>query len=233
MSLVTITQRFCGPPASGNGGYSCGLLAEAFDGDAVEVTLRAPPPLQQPLRIERSGDQARLWQDDLLIAEALRTELELTPPAPPSLAQATAATTRYGGLHDHRYPTCFACGTQREPGDGLRLFTGATHPGQSAAPWTPDPSLAGADGRHVRSPVLWAAIDCAGYWAFSPDGSTSALLGRMAAHFVRDVEVGEPCIVTGWLIAEEGRKRQTGTALFAADGHCIGVARQTWVVLKN
>ncbi len=232
MSGLQIAQRYCGPPASGNGGYSCGLLAEALHGDPVEVTLRAPPPLQTALRIERDGDSARMWQDQLLIAEARRTELELIPPAPPSWAEAEDAARRYAGLQHHQYPTCFVCGTQRAADGGLCIFTGPTRPGQSAATWVANASLAGSDGVHLPLPVLWAAIDCAGYWAFSPDGQTPALLGRMAAHFVREVCVGERCIVTGWVVAEEGRKRQTGTALFSADGVCIGVSLQTWIVLK-
>jgi len=40
---VTIERRFCGPPESGNGGYSCGLLA-AHVGGPAEVTLRRSPP---------------------------------------------------------------------------------------------------------------------------------------------------------------------------------------------
>ena len=28
------------------------------------------------------------------------------------------------GLTSHPFPTCFACGTDREPGDGLRIFPG-------------------------------------------------------------------------------------------------------------
>ena len=52
---LTVPRRFCGPPGSGNGGYTAGLLAERVQGGtahavshapgcpAVEVTLRQPP----------------------------------------------------------------------------------------------------------------------------------------------------------------------------------------------
>ena len=39
-----IRKRFCGPPNSGNGGYVCGLLANAM-AEPCQVTLHAPPPL--------------------------------------------------------------------------------------------------------------------------------------------------------------------------------------------
>ena len=36
---LRLEERFCGPPASANGGYACGIIAELLGGD-VEVTLR-------------------------------------------------------------------------------------------------------------------------------------------------------------------------------------------------
>ena len=50
MPAVMIPRRFNGPPDSGNGGYSCGVVAALLDAPAVEVTLRAPPPLERELR---------------------------------------------------------------------------------------------------------------------------------------------------------------------------------------
>jgi hypothetical protein len=48
---LVISQRFCGPPQSGNGGYVCGQLAKNLSG-AAAVRLKAPPPLEVALRIE-------------------------------------------------------------------------------------------------------------------------------------------------------------------------------------
>ncbi len=57
---IIIERRFCGPPDSGNGGYTCGRLANYVDGTA-EVTLLRPPPLERPLGIERrEGGMVRL-----------------------------------------------------------------------------------------------------------------------------------------------------------------------------
>ncbi|NLD48783.1 MAG: hypothetical protein GX660_16590, partial [Clostridiaceae bacterium] len=49
-SQIIITQQFCGPHNSGNGGYTCGRLASYINGPA-EVTLKLPPPLNQALDV--------------------------------------------------------------------------------------------------------------------------------------------------------------------------------------
>ena len=84
------------------------------------------------------------------------------------------------------FPDCFVCGMNRRPGDGLRIFPGPVA-GLAlwAAPWTPDPSVAGPDGR-VRPEVVWAALDCpSGIAAAEAAGlartDTAILLGRMTA----------------------------------------------------
>ena len=51
---LRLGERFCGPPATANGGYACGAIAELL-GDGVEVTLRRPPPLGRPLRLQVGG----------------------------------------------------------------------------------------------------------------------------------------------------------------------------------
>src|SRR4051812_4715533 len=77
---VTVSSRFCGPPGSGNGGYTAGLLAEDLDG-AVEVTLRRPPPLDRPFTVVRTVGRVELRDGDDLIAEAV--PVALTVHAPP------------------------------------------------------------------------------------------------------------------------------------------------------
>ena len=46
---MIVPGRFNGPPDSGNGGYTCGLVAGLL-GEVAEVTLRLPPPLDRELR---------------------------------------------------------------------------------------------------------------------------------------------------------------------------------------
>jgi hypothetical protein len=41
---------------------------------------------------------------------------------------------------------------------------------------------------------------------------------------------GEPHVVVGWPIGEEGRKRFAGSAIFTAGGGLCAYARSTWLV---
>jgi hypothetical protein len=54
------------------------------------------------------------------------------------------------------------------------------------------------------------------------------LLGRITARLAGRVRVGERCVVIGWPIGAEGRKRFAGTAVFGADGALRGIARAVW-----
>ena len=75
MSMLTIERRFCGPPASGNGGYVAGLLARELGGSVCEVTLLAPPPLDRPLEMRWDGAAAHPLDGEQPIASA-QTALE-------------------------------------------------------------------------------------------------------------------------------------------------------------
>jgi hypothetical protein len=160
-------SRFCGPPDSGNGGYVCGLTAGYLDGPA-EVTLRKPPPLETPLNLEPDGDgSVRVRDGQTLIAEATSSPdgPALQLPAPVSVRQARSAGTRsHLRVHPghHPFPTCFVCGPDRRPGDGLRILVGPV-PGREllADLWHPAAELSTTNG-HVRPEFIWAALDCAG-----------------------------------------------------------------------
>lgn len=227
---LRIASRFCGPPESGNGGYSAGLVA-GLVGSSVEVTLRRPPPLERALGAEVAAGRAELKADDELVAEARAVELALELPRAPSFAEALEATKRYVGHQRHHFPGCFVCGPQRAEGDGLRIFPGEVEPGVVAAPWVPDASV--ADSGVVRPEVLWAALDCAGYFAVAAPDYPVALLGRMTAEISGRVAVGEPCVVLGFAIERSGRKLHAGTAVLGADGSVRGRARQTWLTLNT
>ena len=229
---ITIDARFRGPLTSANGGYVSGRLA-AFIPGAAEVTLRRPPPLGHPLRVEQAQDGAvRLHDGDVLLAEARPTQLDLALPDAPTLAEAEEAASRYLGLEHHVFASCFVCGVEREPDDGLRIFAGAVR-GRDlvAAPWVPHASIA-EDGR-VRSVFLWAALDCPGVFApgVIQGRDRLLLLGRIAGQVDAVPASGEPCIVVGWKIATEGRKTHVGTAVFSRSGEPYARARGTWVAL--
>jgi hypothetical protein len=152
---LTIAKRFCGPPASGNGGYSCGRLA-ALVGNPAEITLRAPPPLETKLRVERADGVARLLHGEQLVAEGRPATLELEIPPPPSLDEARAAGRRFSGLEHHPYDTCFVCGPRRAVRDGLRLFCGPWKHGRVAGTWTPDDTL--DDGKGFVAPEFLSRV---------------------------------------------------------------------------
>lgn len=242
-----IAARFSGPPGSGNGGYVAGCLAvraghlpgEALrqDGAAgrdsvpathgVAVRLHAPPPLERELALEAGPSELRLMDGERPIATARAAVVTLEVPPAPTLAQAEAAAAHYAGFTTHLYPSCFVCGTQRAPGDGLRIFPGPLGP-RVAAPWCPDRSLAGAGGS-VATEFLWAALDCPGGYAFEHPPGGAVLLGEMRAATPGRVEIGEPCVVVGWEVSRSGRKHVSATALYGADGTCRGRALATWL----
>jgi hypothetical protein len=125
LDAVVIDRRFNGPPDSANGGYTCGVLAGAIEGPA-EVTLGRPPPLERELRVERDGERVLLLDGNELVAEAAAVEPDWDVPAsPPSLEEARAAVTGSPFLMRPRpFGTCFVCGNDREPDDGLSIFPG-------------------------------------------------------------------------------------------------------------
>jgi hypothetical protein len=236
--MIRIAARFCGPPDSGNGGYCSGLFARHFQrisggSQPVEVTLRKPPPLERDLELKLEGQSALLYDGAELIAEARTAALDVQPPEAPSFERAAALSHHYVGHIRHHFPTCFVCGPGRHAGDGLRIFPGSQEPGEPvAAPWQPDASLADTRGE-LPSEMLWAALDCAGYFAVAAPSYPIALLGRMTAEVLGSVHVGESCVVIGWSLGREGRKLSAGTAVFGEGGELRGRARQTWILLSG
>jgi hypothetical protein len=230
MGSLVIARRFCGPPTTGNGGYSAGLLARELDG-IVEVTLRKPPPLDRPLDLSTQGSTLELRDGAELVAEARPAELELDVPDAPAFERAAELSRRYVGFEAHPFPTCFVCGPDRAAGDGLRIFAGRDRAGEPVcAPWIPDASLADDDGV-VRREFVCAALDCPGYFGgFGPD-YPAALLGRITVAIHDAVRAGDACVVLGWSLGREGRKLHAATALFGPDGRPRARARQTWLVV--
>lgn len=222
-----------GPPDMGNGGYVSGVLAEHLEGTA-EITLRLPTPLEQALslRHDTGGKRVVLENGDKLIAEGRATSLQLTPPAPFSYEEAVVASQKYAGFVKHPFPDCFVCGTTRSQGDGLRIFPGPLNGPfeiMVAAGWIPDKSLGNASGL-VQSRFIWAALDCPGGFAAIKDGKPT-VLGQMTARIENLVRVGERYSVVGWLLAEEGRKRTVGSAIFSEAGLLCGIAKGIWFEL--
>ena len=220
VETVTIDRRYRGPLRSANGGYACGLLGSRV-GPGAEVTLRLPPPLERPLTIRRDGERLLLEDGDLLVAEAIAGDPGVEPPEPPDPAAAAAAAEGVGAFGPPEFAECFVCGA-RDDGSGLAIHPGAI-PGRDglvATTWV---------AHDVSPEVVWASIDCPGAYAAGDPGRGEVVLGRMTARIDRLPEEGEPCVVVGWPLGEDGRKVFAGTALYGRDGTPLAVGRQVWI----
>jgi hypothetical protein len=230
---ISIPARFRGPEASANGGYACGVLARHI-GDAAVVNLRKPPPLDLALRLAEESNGVRLLDGEDVVADGGPDDVGIEVPDPPSLAGARAAVERYVGFQDHPFPECFVCGPHRDHHDGLNIFPGAVADRDIvASPWTPDPSLPRDDGT-IATEVVWAALDCpTGFGCAFSKNAKPAVLARLRARVLGEVEVGRPHIAIGWPIGQDGRKREGGSALFTLHGELIAYAAGLWIELRQ
>lgn len=237
MPSLSIPRRFNGPPASGNGGWVGGLLAERLGAASVEVTLRAPPPLDVPLDLRPQGDGLALHDGDTLLAEAVARAFELEVPRAPDPDSAAAAGA-LGRMRAHArtgnpYRRCFGCGIDRH--DGLRIIPAPVgEDGVVATDWTPAADLAGADGT-LSAPVIWAALDCpAGIaWTHRLPDAPPMMTGRIAARIDAPIRAGERLVAMGWPIAQDGRKLHAGTALVDAGGVVRARSLQLWLLPRT
>ena len=233
MEQLIIDSRFCGPPDSGNGGYTCGLVANFIDGPA-EVILRRPPPLNKKLNVKKNGgEKVILYDENGTIAEAKPTNIEIDIPVPPPFSAIENSATSIHEIENHQYPTCFVCGPRRKEFDGLRIFPGPVEgTNYLAAPWIPDASLSDHTG-NIRHEIIWAALDCPGGWVVVHEKRRPILLGKLAVQITTRMNPNDKCGVIGWKISHEDRKIITGTALFSDSGQLYAKARATWIELKS
>ena len=234
MNTISIPRRFNGPPDSGHGGWSAGAVARFVDGPA-EVTLLSPPPLEEPLTVERESDGVRVHNGDTLVAEGRPGSVDLDVPEPVSLEEAREANREghrlFGPVHPFR--TCFVCGPDRPPPEGIGMIVspvdgGSVYAGDCAA----DESLA-ADGE-VRSEAVWALLDCPSSMPVMNEGCDPPIvLARMSADLKRPMEVAAPHVALGWAVEVDGRKRHSGSALFTSEGELVAKARALWIELRR
>ena len=229
---ITIPHRYCGPPESGNGGWVCGTVAAhvptTSPRPAVTVRLASPPPLDRAMSLEAEpadgGVLLRLLDRGHLVASATASTdfVDDVPPAV-TLEEARAAETRFEGLADHPFPTCFACGTGRDPDDALCLRPGPLDDGTGryAASWVPN---------EVTGPLVWAALDCPGGWSAGIAGRPM-VLGTMTARLLALPAAGEPHVVLAWQRGSAGRKHHSGSALLTEGGEVLARAEATWIAV--
>ncbi|MGE0625377.1 MAG: hypothetical protein AB7I04_17010 [Pseudomonadales bacterium] len=247
LDTLMIPHRFRGPPASGNGGYVAGAVAEQFPLPeprgaevAVQVTLRAPIPLDTPMQLACSAEnRLTVTLGEQLIAEAEPASLSIEIHEPPAFEAALAARENSpsftpgmnslipGGTGFH--PVCACCGADVPEGVGLRVFA-APVPGfhGAAAAWRPHPDLAD-DAGLLPERLVWTALDCPGQFAWLSTGIRTGMLGRMTARVLRPVPADADYVVIGWPIEVERRKHFAGTALFDTNGTLYALAHQTWI----
>jgi hypothetical protein len=227
MPDLLVPARFCGPPSSGNGGWTAGALAAltaAEPARGITVSLLAPPPLDTAMPVETIDGVTTATRDGAPVA---RAEAAAAEPAvaiePVSATEARTAEASYAGLRAHPFPTCFACGTARP--DGLRIFPGrvADQNGRArvAATWTPD---------DADVATAWAALDCVGGWAGDLE-ERLMVLARMTAWVDALPTPGVEHVVLGLGLGSEGRKTHTASALVDPDGRTVGRAEHLWVAV--
>ncbi|QOR70450.1 hypothetical protein IM660_17965 [Ruania alkalisoli] len=221
---IVVPSQFNGPPYSGNGGWTSGHLAALLpdhDG-AASVRLFSPPPLDTPMQVTTGHDSGELTalHGHVKVASArLAPPMETEDvPEPVQFAEAEAAGDSYAGLVDHPFPTCFSCGTERDPNEALCLRTGVVREGVYAAAWVP---------REVTPEIVWAAIDCPSGWALGV-GGRPMVLGTMTAQVDELPEPGSELVVLAWPISSQGRKHHAGTALLQGD-RMLAQARSVWI----
>lgn len=238
---ITIAERFRGPPTSGHGGYVSGRFAELIDAppnQAIEVTLRAPIPLDAILQVQRDQKQTSIctiWDGDTLIAEVRVEPLSISVPSPPSLAAIESAAPRSAALIPNLnhllpgrtgfHPICFCCGPEHE--DGLGVFVAPVDQ-QVACIWETQPQWADSDG-NIPHAFLWTALDCPAQYAFLAEGIRTGLLGRMTASIQNQPKAGERLTVTAWTLEISGKKHFGGSAIFDEEDNLIGSAKTVWI----
>ena len=250
MRELIVPSRFRGPRSSGNGGWTAGALAALVDHDVpddhaarwptIAVSLRQPPPLDTPLQVTDDDGETVADLDGVTVARAEVLHESPTPVGAVPADEARAAMASYPGLGQHPFPTCFGCGTEREEGDGLRIFPGpvsaADAPTKVAATWTPHPSLFedwhAYHDDHPRAslPVAWAALDCVGGWA-GDLAERMMVLARITARVHTLPLIGQEHVVVGEARGTEGRKTWTASSLYDADGNATAVAEHLWIAV--
>ena len=235
---LIIPARFNGPARSGNGGFVAGTLAEHLshgERRTVEVTLRRPPPLDTLLTVMTDDGTAVLSDGGEPVAEGRLVDLDLGTVDAVLPEVAESSMLGYPGFDHHPFPTCFACGPEREEGDGLRIFPGpvAGERGNVAALWVPRPGHAEAtdlvDGvQRCGFGITWAALDCVGGWSEDLVGRP-CVLGRMTLRVDAWPVVGEQHVVVGRHRGIDGRKSSTASTMYDADGRVVATARHIWI----
>ena len=183
-----------------------GVIAECFypheeesqdtanTAEAIEVTLRAPTPLDRPMSVFRTeASSLQVILGETLIADATRTELTLEVPESPTFAAALAAAPKSPSFTPNInplmqdgtgfHPICFCCGADVDDKGGketgLHVYAAPVDGFEGvAAAWHPAATFADTDG-YLPDRIIWAALDCPGQFAYLAAGIRTGMLGRI------------------------------------------------------
>lgn len=225
---LRVPRRFNGPPRSGNGGWTAGALAALLPGadlgTSVTVALRMPPPLDVPMPLAATANGVLATHQGRTVAEASYADRAPEPVPAVPVREAALAEGRYHGHQHHPFPTCFACGPARRPGDGLRIFPGPVSEDDRhrvAATWTPFESTV---------PITWAALDCAGGWSSDLE-ERPLVLGTITVLIERLPTTAERYVVVAEERGTEGRKTRTASTLYDPVGEVVASAEHVWIAI--
>jgi hypothetical protein len=231
---VVIDRRFRGPPDSGQGGYTCGLLAECVEGSSAAVRLHVPPPLERPLDISSAEDgTVELRDGDRLVAEGAPAQLVLDVPPPVPPHQAEQASAECPWVDRHPFPSCFGCGPERSQDEAVAIAMGAVAgTDHFAAPWTPLAEFADESGA-VAARFVWAALDCPTAAPAVPAEAPACVLGRLTGRLVAPVRPGRLHTVMAWPGGHDGRKHRGAAAIYGPAGELCACSEGLWIELRD
>lgn len=230
-----VPKQFRGPPNIANGGYTCGLLTRILGGPAA-VMLRGAVPLEATVTVApaEDGGVSLLTPEGAIVGSARRIDAATLPQAMPpvslDVARKAAAASPFGRKSLH--PGCFCCSLDRAPSEGQRAHVGQVEGaelGVCAGTWTPDGAFADADGT-IPEEYIWTALDCPGSMAWGYKiGDTIGLLGSMSGEVIRRPRAGEACVMMTWALDAQGRKHNSGVALYSEAGELLVRGSQIWI----
>ncbi len=220
-NLLVVDARYNGPPGTGNGGWTAGLIARFLHDGLTEVTLQKPPPLDTPLTVIDTGHGLRVTSPDGAVIATAKSRVDDIAPVPAvSHDEAVAVSRNYAGFEQHHFPRCFVCGPARE--DGLKVYPGKTADGRTASIFkVPE---------DVSDLTVWAALDCPGGWTVI-DETHPWVLGRISVAVNEIPKPGQECVVMGQLLSEVGRKAVVRTTLYSPEDAVLARAEAVWIAI--
>ncbi|PJZ24875.1 hypothetical protein CH352_11920 [Leptospira hartskeerlii] len=241
---TVLSQRFCGPPKTGNGGFTAGILVEAVRTNAAEIRLLNPTPVETSIIIEsEKGQRGAIYDDSKKVLATLKSITyedfpEYKLPLVPDLDDTKKISAFYPGFTTHPFPTCFVCGPKREISDGMRIFVGPA-PEQigfenlMAGHWLPDETVASENGL-VRDAAIWGALDCPGGFSAVLDEPQLIVLSKIRGKIIERPKIGENYTVVSWRLQKMSRAFKVMTAIFKSDSkRLMAIAEALWLAPRN